>query len=86
MFAQAQYFPESALGPRAIARLKGNWYTSQLRGLREPSLFALTRAPEGGSSAAAGMPCCTVGNRRSRRGTSGDASYARTVPSLAQIR
>jgi hypothetical protein len=50
--------------------------------------LAACRKESGGSdSAAVGMPCCTVGHRRIRQGTSGDASYGphRSVPCTKQI-
>lgn len=50
-------------------------------------LAACRKESGGKDSAAADMPCCTVGHRRIRRGTSGDASYDphRSVPRTKQV-
>jgi hypothetical protein len=50
-------------------------------------LAARRKESGGGDSAAVGMPCCTVGHRRIRRGTSGDASYGpqRSVPRTKEV-
>jgi len=41
-----QYFPKHALGSSHVEdQLKQNWYSSQLRALQEPSIFALKSMP-----------------------------------------